>query len=52
MMDTLIEFHRRVVKSDIEIVQELPASCMPIRNGKITAALDGLVTPGAAVSGQ
>jgi peptidoglycan/xylan/chitin deacetylase (PgdA/CDA1 family) len=49
MMDTLIEFHRRVVESDIDIVQELPASCMPIRNGEITAALDALVTPDAAV---
>lgn len=49
MTDTLIEFHRRVVEADIEIVQDLPASCMPIRNGTITAALDALVTPDAAV---
>lgn len=49
MMDTLVEFHRRVGESDIEIVQDMPASCMPIRNGKITAALDALVTPDAAV---
>jgi peptidoglycan/xylan/chitin deacetylase (PgdA/CDA1 family) len=49
MMETLIEFHRRAVAADIEIVQDLPASCMPIRNGAITAALDALVTPDAAV---
>jgi peptidoglycan-N-acetylglucosamine deacetylase len=50
MMDTLIEFHRRAVESDVKIVQELPASCMPIRNGRITAAIDGLVTPDAAAA--
>lgn len=50
MMDTLIEFHRRVMASDIEIVQDLPASCLPIRNGRITAAIDGLVMPDAAVA--
>ena len=49
MMDTLSEFHRRIVEADIEIVQDLPASCMPIRNGTITAHLDGLVTPKVAV---
>lgn len=52
MMDTLIEFHRRVVESDIEIVQNLPASCTPIINGTITAALDGLVMPATAPSAK
>ncbi len=52
MMDTLIEFHRRVIEADIEIVQDLPASCMPIRNGTITAALDELVGPDATASAR
>lgn len=45
MMDTLIEFHRRLTDLDVEILQELPSCCLPIRDGKITAALDGLVSP-------
>lgn len=47
MLDTLIEFHRRVTGLEIEILQELPPSCLPIRSGKITAAIDGLVAPDA-----
>ncbi len=49
MMETLVEFHRRVVEASIEIVQDLPACCTPINNGAITAALDALVTAEAAV---
>jgi hypothetical protein len=50
MMDTLIEFHRRATASGVEIVQDLPASCAPIRSGTITAAIEGLVMPDAAAA--
>ena len=33
MMDTLIEFHRRLTDMDVEILQELPSCCLPIRDG-------------------
>jgi peptidoglycan-N-acetylglucosamine deacetylase len=47
MMDSLIEFHRRVVEMGIEIRQEPPPCCMPIRNGTILPALDGMVAADA-----
>lgn len=45
IMDTLDEFHRRLVETGVEIVQELPPSCLPIRNGRTCLAIDALMTP-------
>jgi len=50
MMNSLIEFHCRVVEMGVEIVQELPPDCVPISNGKVCAAIDGLVTRDAAAA--
>lgn len=53
MMDTLDEFHRRLVETGVEILQEMPPSCLPITNGRICSVIDGLVTletPAAASS--
>jgi peptidoglycan/xylan/chitin deacetylase (PgdA/CDA1 family) len=55
MMDTLDEFHRGLVETGVEILQELPPSCLPIRNGRICAAIDGLMTvepPAASSMGE
>jgi peptidoglycan/xylan/chitin deacetylase (PgdA/CDA1 family) len=49
-MDTLIEFHRRITDSEIEILQDMPPSCLPMRNGEITAAIKGLVATDAPVA--
>ena len=43
MMDTLIDFHKRALAMGVEIVQDFPASCVPIREGKITGSVNGLV---------
>lgn len=43
MMPTLIEFYRRITAMGVEIVQDFPASCVPIRQGEIVAPLDDLV---------
>ena len=44
MLDTLTDFLDRAQTSDIEIVQEIPPSCIPMRRGQILAPLDDLTT--------
>lgn len=46
MMETLVDFHDRIVQMGIEITQEFPRSCTPLVCGKATGDLQGLVTPG------
>ena len=55
MMESLAEFHGYLVAKGVEIRQELPPCCLPIRNGKICEAIDGLMaleTPAASSAGQ
>ena len=42
-MKQLARFLDQVVSDGVEIVQEFPADCVPIRNGEITGSLDGMV---------
>ncbi len=51
MMDTLADFHDRAVAMGVEIVQEFPPDCVPIREGRVVGDVDALVTPDQAVSG-
>lgn len=44
MLDTLPAFLDRVAEAGIEIVQDFPASCMPIRRGSVVGPLDGLAS--------
>lgn len=43
MMRTLVDFYERVTQMGVEIVQDFPASCVPIRQGEITGPIDNLV---------
>jgi peptidoglycan/xylan/chitin deacetylase (PgdA/CDA1 family) len=43
MMPTLVEFCRRLTDLGVEIVQDFPASCVPIRQGEIVAPVDDLL---------
>ncbi len=42
-MDALPGFLERALASGVEIVSELPPSCVPIRRGEVVLPLDGLV---------
>ncbi len=44
MMDTLAEFHDRIVDMGIEIIQDFPEDCVPLREGRIVRQVDDLVT--------
>jgi peptidoglycan/xylan/chitin deacetylase (PgdA/CDA1 family) len=43
-MDLLGRFIDRVLLDRVEIVQDLPDSCVPIRRGELVGSLDGLVS--------
>lgn len=43
MPDTLPVFLDRVAAAGVEIVQDFPESCMPIRRGAVVGSLEGLV---------
>jgi hypothetical protein len=43
-MDQLGRFIDRVLLDRVEIVQDLPDSCVPIRRGELVGSLDGLVS--------
>ncbi|TXN30935.1 polysaccharide deacetylase family protein [Lacisediminihabitans profunda] len=43
-MAQLGQFLDRVIESGVEIVQDLPDACVPIRRGKLVGSLDDLVT--------
>jgi hypothetical protein len=45
MMETLAEFHDRIIQMGVEITQELPRSCTPLIEGKVAGDLQDLVTP-------
>jgi len=47
MIDTLIEFYERVTQMGVEIVQDFPPSCVPIRQGIIVGPINDLVAPNA-----
>jgi peptidoglycan/xylan/chitin deacetylase (PgdA/CDA1 family) len=42
-MQHLARFLDAVIQRGVEIVQEFPPDCVPIRNGKIVGSLDGMV---------
>jgi hypothetical protein len=42
-MKQLPRFLDRALELGVEIVQDFPASCVPIRDGKIVGSLDGMV---------
>ena len=44
MMASLEAFHDRLVAQSVEIVQEFPHDCLPIREGRIVGDLSGLVS--------
>ena len=44
MMASLEAFHDRLLARSVEIVQEFPANCLPIREGRIVNDLSGLVS--------
>ena len=48
MMPTLADFYARAMEMGAEIVQDFPASCVPIRQGQIVGPIDDLVTPALA----
>lgn len=52
MMQTLVDFHARICQMGVEIVQDFPASCVPIRQGEIAQPVDGLVAPAMLEAGN
>lgn len=44
-MTALPEFLEQVRSADVEIVQDFPLDCVPMRSGEIIGSLDGLVAP-------
>lgn len=48
MMPMLAEFHKRIVQMGVEIVQDFPASCVPIRQGQIVGPVEELATAALA----
>ncbi|MGE8942229.1 polysaccharide deacetylase family protein [Leptospira interrogans] len=53
MMTSLEDFHDRLVAQSLEIVQEFPESCLPIREGRVVRDISGLVSqePGPTLKG-
>lgn len=47
MMDTLSAFYDRAMRMGVEIRQDFPPACVPIRQGEIVGDLAELVTPDA-----
>lgn len=48
MMDTLDAFLDRMAADGVEIVQDLPDDCLPIRRGRVVLPIDGFVTEATA----
>jgi len=50
MMGELERFHDELVRRDVRIAQDFPASCIVLDRGRPTGPLDGYVTDGAAAN--
>lgn len=44
MLDSLESFHDELLERSVEVVQEFPETCMPIRNGRVAGDISALVS--------
>lgn len=52
MIDTLADFCDRALAMGVEIVQDFPAGCVPMREGRVVGNVDDLVTSKPQVGGR